>query len=243
MDIRVDAIQSVTDVPECMSISQIQQAEVQDEHLQPLKNNIISGWPATKDHLHIDIRPYRSYKDNLAVIDGIVMKSRCIIIPKVLKQQALYQLHLNHMGIKKTKLLVHESIYWVNINNDIENHVENCSTCLEFQQTQPKKKTIHHDIPMRPWDVIGADVFQLNNKNCICITDYPSKFLVMKGMDALSADSLIAAVKVIFAEYGIPHRIMSDAGNDSISEKFKDFCNSLNIEQVVSSSYNHQSKG
>ena len=28
-------------------------------------------------------------------------------------------------------------------------------------------------------------------------------------MDGLSADSLIAAVKVIFAEYGIPQRIMS----------------------------------
>ena len=58
MDVRVDAIQSMTDVPECMSISQIQQAMAQDGHLQWLKNNIISGWPATKDKLHLDIRPY-----------------------------------------------------------------------------------------------------------------------------------------------------------------------------------------
>ena len=49
-------------------------------------------------------------------------------------------------------------------------------------------------------------------------------------MDGLSADSLIAAVKVIFAEYGLPNRIMSDAGSNFISEKFKDFCNSLNME-------------
>ena len=110
MDIRVDAIQSMTDVSECISISQIQQATVQDEHLQYLKNIIISGWPATKDQLHIDIRPYWSYKGEFAVIDGIVMKDRCIIIPKVLKQQALDQLNVNHMGIKKkqnkTRLLV-----------------------------------------------------------------------------------------------------------------------------------------
>ena len=32
------------------------------------------------------------------------------------------------MGIKKTNLLVHKLVYWVNINNDIENHVKNCST-------------------------------------------------------------------------------------------------------------------
>ena len=123
MDIRVDAIQSKTDVPECMSILQIQQPMAQDGYLQWLKNNIISGWPATKDQLHLNIRPYWSYKDDLAVIDDIIMKGRCIIISEVLKQQVLDQLHVNLMGIKKIKLLVHESIYWVNIINDIENYV------------------------------------------------------------------------------------------------------------------------
>ena len=115
-----------------------------------VKNNVISGLPATKDQLHINIRPYWSYKDDLAVIDGIVMKGKHIIIPKVLKQQALDQPLVIHMGIEKTELLACESIYWVNINNDIENYVKNCSTCLDFQQKQPKEKTIHHDIPMRP---------------------------------------------------------------------------------------------
>ena len=127
MDIRVDAIEIMTDVPECMSTSQIQQSMIQDGHLQNLKNNIISHWLATKDQLHLDIMPYWSFKDDLAVKDGIVMKGRCIIIPKVLKQQALDQLHLNHMHIEK-KLLAFESIYWVNINNDIENYVKHCST-------------------------------------------------------------------------------------------------------------------
>ena len=163
-DIRVDSIQNITNVQECMSILQTQHAMVQDGHLQQLKNNIISGWLATKNQLHLDIRPYWSYKDDLAVIYGIVIKGRCFIIPIVLKQQAPDQLHINHMGIEKTKLLVCRSIYWVNINNDIENYVKNCSTCLEFQQTQPKEKTIHHDIPMRPCNVIGTDMFQLNKK-------------------------------------------------------------------------------
>ena len=62
-------------------------------------------------------------------------------------------------------------------------------------------------------------------------------------MDGLSAESLIAAVKVVFVEYGIPNRIMSDAGSNFISEKFKRVCNSLNIEQTVFSSYHHQSNG
>ena len=62
---------------------------VQDKHLQHLKNIIITGWLRTKDELHIDIRPYWSYRDDLAVIDREVMKGRCIIIPAELKQQVL----------------------------------------------------------------------------------------------------------------------------------------------------------
>ena len=101
MDIRVDTIQNTTNIPECVSILQNQQMTAQDEHLQHLKNIIITGWPNRKDQLHINIRPYWSYKDNLAVIGGVVMEGRCILIPESLKQQALDQLHVNHMGIEK----------------------------------------------------------------------------------------------------------------------------------------------
>ena len=47
MDIQVDAIQSATDVPECISVAEIQQGSVQDDHLQKLKNLIIAGCPNT----------------------------------------------------------------------------------------------------------------------------------------------------------------------------------------------------
>ena len=127
------------------------------------------------------------------------------------------------------------------INTDIENHMKNCNTCLEFQQMQPKEKTIHHDIPLRPWEVIGADVFHFNNKNYLCIVYYHSKFPVIKRIEGLSIENLTATTKVIFAEYGILHKLMSDAGTNFISDKFRKFCNSLNIKQAVSSAYHHQS--
>ena len=52
MDVRVDAIQTSMNVPECMSIQQIQQATAQVGHLQWLKGYIITGWPESKDPLH-----------------------------------------------------------------------------------------------------------------------------------------------------------------------------------------------
>ena len=80
MDIRVDAIQSATDILEYISILQVQQAMTQDEYLQCLTNIIITGWPSTRNQLHIDIRPYWSYRDDMVVIDNVAMKGRCIIV-------------------------------------------------------------------------------------------------------------------------------------------------------------------
>ena len=171
------------------------------------------------------------------------MKGRCIVIPKVLKAQVLDQLHINHIGIEKTKLLAWEFIYRASINNDIESFIENCTTCLTFQQMQPKGKVIHHDILVRPWDVIRADMFTLNNKHYLCIVDYHGKLLIIKRTADPSADSLILMCKLIFADYSIPKKIMSDSSSNFISDKFKTFCKNLNIVQALSSSYHHQSNG
>ena len=174
-------------------------------------------------------------------IDGIIFKGKCIIIPNYLKEQVLNQLHTNHMGIEKTRLLAWECVYWPSINADIEKYIKQCPTCLQFQQTQPQERIIHHDTPLWPWEVFWAYVFHNNNKNYLCIIDYNSKFLIIKRLEGLSAENLTNAVKIIFTEYGIPCKIMSDAGTNFVSDKFQKFCRAINIEQATLSAYHHQS--
>ena len=120
---------------------------------------------------------------------------------------------------------------------------KNCPTCLYFQQTQPKEKLINHDIPGKQWEVIGADMFNLYNRKYLFIAHYHSKFPVIRKTDDHSTDSLIPACKIIFSEYGLPKKIMSDAGCNFISDKFKRFCKNLNTEQAVSSLYHHHING
>ena len=178
----------------------------------------------------------------MSMTDGVIPKGRCVVLPESLKL-ALEQLHINHMGIEKTKLLAHESIYWININGDIEKHIKSCCTCLDYQQTKPKEKIIHHEIPVKPWEMVGADTFTLHNKNYICTVDYHSKFPVIKKMEEISADSQILMWKFIFLEYSLSKKIMSDSGGYFILDKFKTFCRSLNIKKAFLSSYHHQNNG
>ena len=84
---------------------------------------------------------------------------------------------------------------------------------------QPKEQILYHEIPRKPWGVVEADMLTLHNKNYLCIVDYHCKVLVIKKMEDLSADNLILACKIIFSEYGLPKKIMSDAGSYFMSEK------------------------
>ena len=58
--------------------------------------------------------------NELAVEDGIAMKSYCIIIPTLLQKEILTKLHATHQGTEKTKLRARLSEYWKGPNKDID---------------------------------------------------------------------------------------------------------------------------
>ena len=51
----------------------------------------------------------------------------------ILQNQIVQQLHSNHMGIEKKRLPVRKSVYWPNMNTDIERTVKQYATFLEYQ--------------------------------------------------------------------------------------------------------------
>ena len=67
-------------------------------------------------------------------------------------------------------------------------------------------------------------------QNYLCIVDYHSKFPVVKWLEGLSAESLITTTNVIFTKNGIPPKLMSDTGTNFVSEKFWQFCKTINVE-------------
>ena len=50
------------------------------------------------------------------------------IIPASLQGKALNQMHMNYMVIEKIRLFACESIYYINMNTDIEGTIKNCPT-------------------------------------------------------------------------------------------------------------------
>ena len=158
ININVHAISTLVSIPACTSKKDIQGVPSEDSDLQRLKSYIIQGWPHRKDEVKQSIKHYWPSRHKLSITDGIDMKGRRMIITFLLQRQIQQQLHSNHMGIKKMRLLVQELVYWVNMNADIEDTIKQCTTYLEYQQTQPHEKTIPHKVPCRPWEMVGADI-------------------------------------------------------------------------------------
>ena len=116
-------------------------------------------------------------------MDGTAMKDSRIIIPTTLQDKTLKELHLNHMGTQKTRLLGNESICWMNMNAGIEEMVKKCPTCLDFKATQQRDKTMSHEILGRLWESVAVDIFTINKKHDLHIVDYHGKFLIIKQVE------------------------------------------------------------
>lgn len=194
--------------------------------------------------LHQSLRKYWSFRDELSLEDGIILKGNRIVIAEQMQAQILSKLHEAHQGMNKTKLRAKETVYWYNINEDIENMCSTCTTCQKYQPSQAKEPRINHDIPERPWQVLGSDLFYFKGTNYLIVADYYSKFPIIKKLPSnCTSYSVIEAMKQIFGEYGIPENIISDNGPQYDLASFKEFSNDWEFEHITSSPHYPQSNG
>ena len=65
MQLSINAIQTATNIPESMTMHELQQAMYQDQHLQHLTDFVIQGWPESTDHISQDVRRYCTFRDDM----------------------------------------------------------------------------------------------------------------------------------------------------------------------------------
>ena len=84
--------------------------------------------------------------------------------------------YTSHQGIEKTKLRARTSVFWRNLNRDIEEVTKACKICQGFQTKQAREPLIPSDVPPRPWHTIGTDLFYSNGDEYLIVADYYSKY-------------------------------------------------------------------
>ena len=122
--ISMSASNTSVNMPVCRAIEDIQAATYEDTHLLELKVHILQGWPHRKEEVDHSQRQYWAIGNELAMIVGIIMTFKRMIIP-------FYYRNRYHLGIEQLRLLACELGYWLNMNADIENTMRLCATYLD----------------------------------------------------------------------------------------------------------------
>ena len=206
--------------------------------MQLLAQQIQDGWPDHKILVPGEVKPYYPYRQELTTEDGLIYKAHNILIPPSLRADTLQKLHQSHQGIEKIKRLARESIFWPGMNSQIDELVSNCSTCLHHANANQHEPLHPHEIPSRPWQKVGTDLFDWNGKPHLIVVDYYSRYPEVSELRNTKARTVINKTKSIFSRHGIPESVVSDNGTQYSSEEYKQFTKDYNfIHNTISPRY------
>ena len=107
-------------------------------------------------------------------------------------------------------------------------------------QTEPLIPT---ELPRRPWQKLGSDLFEYKGATYILVVDYFSCYVEILKLSSTTSTSIIVALKTIFSRHGIPETLVTDNGPQYSSEEFCCFSVSYDFRHVSSSPYYPRGNG
>ena len=152
-----------------------------------------------------EIQAYWTFRVELTIEDGLVLKNTRIIIPTSERNDLLRHIHCGHLDTIKCQLCAKETMSWPDITKDIEDIVQNCETCLKFSANNHKPKpanTLGHEVPVIPWTKLATDIFTFDNENYLLVVDYTSKFPIICKLSSMTARVVTEVMKSIVSEEG-----------------------------------------
>ena len=221
-----------------ITIKEIQDTTASDTQLMQLKDCIIDSFCKSKHECTELVRDFYDYRELLCIINGLILKDKCIAIPAGLRDDAMATLHRSHMGIVKTKEHASTCMFWPRMYSDIEKFLSSCRPCMTHKFKQ-SPEPLEHDIPTSPWHSLTLDNFEYRGTLYLIIYDRFPGFIVVKNPSDLSAKSTIRCLLLVFCEHGVPSFIHTDRGRNFISREFSQFCQDLSIHLNFSSGYHH----
>ena len=84
--------------------------------------------------------------------------------------------------MEKARLCTTDTVYWVGNGKDIETRTQACTTSQEYHRSQTKEPLLQHEIPTRPWQILGTDLFYFGGNTYLIIADYYSKLFMTRKM-------------------------------------------------------------
>lgn len=233
---------------EAVAVADVRREEIkrkyeEDNTMIQLRNYIVFGWPEKGRNCHVSLKDYYKHRDELTIVDGLILKGCRIVIPSSLRESMIEKLHAGHLGQSKCINRARKTIFWPGITQDIIKKVEQCGDCEIHHASQVKEPLMPQPIPDEPWSKVGADLCSHENSNYLVLVDYTSGYPDVYKIKDSKSETVVQAMKSAFGRFGVPMRLMTDNGPCFSGEVFARFVQEWDIQHVTSSPTYARSNG
>ncbi len=194
-----------------------------------------------------NLLPYWSVRNNLYVVDGVVLmrdqvlipptlrnevaqtyapgSAIRIIIPSALRKEVIQCLHSAHQGVGSMNERAKAGVYWPGITSHIQSVRDNCHTCNRNMPSQARTPPIEPLIPTTPFESIACDYFKYMGKYYFVAGDRLSGWVetqqIRVGTNEAGAQGLCTALRRLMVTFGVPCQISSDGDLNSLQMRPK----------------------
>ena len=156
------------------TLDRYRHAQDSDQLCTTIKGYCRDGWPPKSEILPM-MKPYWDKQGELTVNENLLLCGGRIVVPTLLREEALAKLHQGHQGIQRCRLRAQSAVWWPGLSSQIADLVKRCPECAR-DASPNQEPLIPTDLPQYPWQRVGSDLFVLDGANYLLVVDYFSRF-------------------------------------------------------------------
>ena len=190
-----------------------------------------------KDSWNEGIKDYERFREDLTVLDGVVLFKGRIVIPKVLRADVLGSLHRAHQGSTGMGLRASGSVWWPGLTKDLLRMREMCGRCVKNAPSQPAAPSKEIPCPAYPFQQVATDFFEYGGQSYLVVVDRYTGWPLVSRCVNTSAGELVKSLRGYFCTYGVPEIMSSDGATVYLAGQTQKFLKAWGVHHRVSSSY------
>lgn len=193
------------------------------------------------------VSKYKRFFDELYMQEGMLVRSGRVVVPEMLRKEAMKIAHTGHPGGSAMKSILRSRVWWPAMDSDIEKHVLECKGCaLNTASSRPVPMT-RSIMPAAAWDYIALDFngpyAQHGGIYVLVICDYFSRYMIAVITESIALEAVKKILGSVFEKYGRPIGVKVDNGPPFNGLQFREFCASVNVEPIFTTPYHPQQNG
>ena len=238
LELPINHFSYVDDLP--VTCQDVRTETAADPNLMKVMRYMMFGWP---DQVEEALLPYHRRRNELSIEQGCLLWGMRVIIPKPLQAKVLQDVHHEHTGVVRMKMLARSYYWFPGVDQDLENLAKSCEACRMHAKAPAAAPIVSWPKCTVPLERVHIDFGSIDNKDLLIMVDVYSKWVEVAVMPTTTSSRVIDVLRSWWARLGLPSELVSDNGPQFISSEFEDFLRRNGVKHTLSPPYSPKTNG